>query len=46
MTPMQWYPEIIEWIVGENYGYQTYVDIIKKFGRQVLPFGMLFDRKN
>ena len=37
MAPMQWYPEIIEWIVGENNGY---VAIAKKLGQWMLPFSI------
>ena len=46
MTPMQWYPEIIEWIIGVDSGYSAYVDIAKEFGRWVLPYELLFIRSN
>ena len=45
MTPMQWYPEIIEWIVCTNNGILAYVGIAKEFGRWMLPFE-LFDGKS
>ena len=32
MTPMQLYPEIIDWIVGANDGHPAYVGIAKEFG--------------
>ena len=46
MIPMQWYPEIIEWIVGANDGHPAYVGIAKEFGRWMLPFDLMYDRSN
>ena len=33
MTPMQWYPEILELIFGVKNGSPGYVDLAKKLGR-------------
>ena len=46
MTPMQWNPEIIEFIFGVNNEYSGYVNIAKEFGRWLLPYRLLFDRSN
>ena len=39
MTPMQWYPDLLEWIFGVKNGSPGYVDLAKKLGRSVLPAG-------
>ena len=44
MTPMQLFPEIIEWIFGVNNGSTGYVKIAKEFGRMILPYGILYDK--
>ena len=44
MTPMKWYPEILEWIFGVKNGSPGYVDLAKKLGKSVLPAG--FTKKN
>ena len=36
MTPMQWYPEIIQWIFGVNKGCPGYASFAKEIGRWVL----------
>ena len=41
MTPIQWFPEIIHWIFGENDGSSGYHDIAKEFGRLILPKSVL-----
>ena len=46
MTPMQWNPQIIEFIFGVNNEYPGYVNIAKEFGRWLLPYRLLFDRSN
>ena len=46
MTPMQWNPEIIEFIFGVNNKYSGYVYIAKEFGRWLLPYRLLFERSN
>ena len=37
MAPIQWFPKIAELLVGEDTGSPAYVDIIKDFGRLLLP---------
>ena len=37
MMPMQWYPEIIEWIFGTNNGFPSYVTIANHLGRWTIP---------
>ena len=32
MTPMKWFPEVVEWIVGENNGLQSFAIIPKNIG--------------
>ena len=44
MIPIQWYPEIMEWIFGVTDGTPDYVDIVKGFGRWVLPSVLLYGR--
>ena len=36
MTPMQWFPEIIQWAFGMNKAYPIYVNIAKEFGTWIL----------
>ena len=42
IAPIQWYPEIIEWIFGKDEGPLDYVYIAKYLGRMVLPNGNIF----
>ena len=44
VIPMQWYPEITEWIFGQNNDDTGYVKLSKMFGRWILPNGLLYDR--
>ena len=37
MTPMQWFPEMIEWIFGHNNGFQIYISIALEVGNKILP---------
>ena len=46
MTPMQWYPELFEWLFGVENGSPGYVDLVKELGRSVLPAGSVFSNKN
>ena len=39
---LQWFPDIIGWICGEEKGSLAYVDIAKELGRWMLPHGQLF----
>ena len=42
MAPIQWSPEIIEWIIGKEKGSLAYANIAKEFGRWMLPYGQIF----
>ena len=33
MAPIQWFPEIIHWIIGEDEGSPIFVNILKGFGK-------------
>ena len=33
MTPMQWFPEIMEWIFGEDTRYPVLIDMATQLGR-------------
>ena len=46
MTPMQWFPEILQWAFGMNKAYPIYVNIAKEFGRWILPHVSLYARSN
>ena len=42
MTPMKWFPELMEWMFGENNGIQGYVSFVKKLGRYLMPNEYLY----
>ena len=44
MAPMQWFPEIIEWLFGKDNGSSDYVGITKYVGRMLLPHGNTFSK--
>ena len=33
MTPMRWFPEILEWIFGDDKGFQNFVKISEVSGK-------------
>ena len=33
MTPMRWFPQILEWIFGDDKGFQNFVKISEDFGK-------------
>ena len=37
MKPVQWFPEIIQWIFGEDDGISSLVRTAKEIGKMVLP---------
>ena len=41
MIPIQWYPDMMEWIFGVNNGTPEYVNIAKGFGRWALPSALV-----
>ena len=45
MTPFLWFPEIIQWIFGENNGSPTYVNIFEILGMWVVPYGQQLNVK-
>ena len=44
MIPMQWYPEMTQWIFGVDNGTPDYLNIAKVFGRLVLPSELLYGK--
>ena len=45
MKPMQWFPEIVQWIFGEDNGNPLYVEIDETFGEWILPLGHFYGKK-
>ena len=43
MTPIRWFPQIIQWIMGVENGFQTYIVFVADIGRWVLPDVQSFD---
>ena len=41
VTPMLWFPEMIEWIFGMEKVSQGYVNILTDLGKLLLPFNTL-----
>ena len=37
MTPVRWFPEILEWIFSKQKGILGYVKIAEELGRWILP---------
>ena len=46
MTPFHWFAETIEWVFNEVNGMPSFVEIVMKFGRVLLPYGQLFQTKS
>ena len=46
MTPIQLFPEMIEWIFGDDKGFQAFVSILGHLGRPILPDGILHEIYN
>ena len=44
MIPIQWCPNMMEWIFGVNNDSPEYVNIAKGFGRWVLPSALMFKK--
>ena len=38
MAPVQWFPEMIEWIFGDDNGLFAYANILEYVGRLILPY--------
>ena len=41
MLPVRWFPQIIDWLFGENTGFQVFVGTVEELGRFMLPDGQL-----
>ena len=39
LTPLRWFPQMTNWIFGENNGFSGYADVLRDLGSLVLPFG-------
>ena len=44
VKPIQWFPQIMKWIIGTEDGSSTYMNIIKMFGKMGLPYGQLLQK--
>ena len=42
MTPLRWFPEITEWILGEDNGLQVYVKIVAHVAQLITPLGFVY----
>ena len=42
MTPVNLFPQLIEWIFGEDNGMQVYLSMAKIFGRYLVPYEYLY----
>ena len=38
MTPTKWFPQIVEWIFGNDYGNSVYVKLGTSFGKWILSY--------
>ena len=43
MLPVIWFPNILEWILGDHNGSQGYIMISEKLGKWILPDGQLVE---
>ena len=39
MTPMRWFPEMTEWVFGENNGFGGFIHINEELAKWVFPIG-------
>ena len=44
-TPIQLFPWIIEWIYGEDNGYQVFAAVLEKLGQLMFPQEQLYYKK-
>ena len=42
MTPIRWFPGIVQWVFGEDDGFPTYVRTTEQFGKWISPHGQLW----
>ena len=41
LTPLRWFPGMVEWIFGADLGFQNYVKVVRGFGRVAVPESLL-----
>ena len=46
MAPFRWFPQVVEWIFGDDNGFSAYAKIEIQLGELVLPFGYLYETSN
>ena len=46
MTPLRWYPDIMQWIFGEDIEFPVYVKIIYDLGNYMMPQSSTFWEKH
>ena len=46
ITPMQWFPEIIEWMFGDENGSIGFAEVTKQLGRWILPLQSMYSKFN
>ena len=44
MAPIRWFPDVVEWIFGDEWGTMGFIKIAKHFGQLVLPTWGLYAR--
>ena len=44
VTPMRWFPNIIEWIFGDDNEYQGYIKIAKELGNWVKLYWQKYNK--
>ena len=37
LVPIQWFPEMVDWIFGDDSGLQVYIKILEHVGRSMMP---------
>ena len=42
MSPMRWFPEVMDWMLGEENESPVYVQIIEDFGRWVFQEELMY----
>ena len=41
LTPMRWFPEMMEWIFGDDYGFSVYYKTWAEIGAMIVPYGQI-----
>ena len=41
MRPVSWFPELMQWIFGEDNGFSVYANVLEHLGGLVFPVGLL-----